>query len=142
MTKIKKTLAAIVAATTMAVSMGSVSVNAGYTSMTGSENYGSCYYMLSVNNCKAYGSFTSHSAVTRHCKIQVYLASSQTSTPLSGSVLATSSDVAPGGHLLTGTKDHSGHSSYYKHYYKAVLYGGAYGSNVPVVETIYLNLNE
>ncbi len=72
-----------------------------------------------------------------YCTVDLYLASSVTATPVSGSTKRGECDLS-NGNTLTVTKDQSGHGSY-RHCYKAQLYGGTVGP-VPVVETKYLNL--
>lgn len=137
----KRSLAAVIAVASLAVGMVGIAANASedpstYTS--GSESYGSCFYYLTVNsNCTAKGSVTSHSTTTRYCTVELYLASSVTASPVSGSTKKGDCDLS-NGNTLTVSKAQSGHGSN-RHCYKAQLYGGTVGP-VPIVETKYLNL--
>lgn len=137
----KKIAASIMAISTLAVSMVGIIANASedpYTSSWGSETYGSCFYYLTVDsNCTASGSVTSYSTTTRYCTVELYLASSVTATPVSGSTKTGACDLSCE-NTLTVSKAQNDHGSY-RHCYKAQLYGGTVGP-VPVVETKYLNL--
>lgn len=137
----KRSLAAVMAVASLAVGMVGIAANASedpYTSTFGSESYGSCFYYLTVNSdCKARGSVTNYGTTTRYCTVELYLASSVTATPVSGSNQKGACDLS-NGNTLTVSKAQSGHGSN-RHCYKAQLYGGTVGP-VPIVETKYLNL--
>lgn len=143
----KKITAAVMAATTLAVSMVGISTSAASysTSTTGSSNYGSCYYYLSLdkdNNYYNYGSCTSYSIATRYCTVSIYLASSVTATPAEGSELTAKGNLVPNDNGTTlCVSRHQRATGSYRYCYKANLYGGAEGPYVPIVETKYLSLS-
>ena len=116
-------------------------VQAGTTSITGSSTYGSWLYALSCNDNTHYqiGTSKNNGSVTRYCRVRVYLATSVTATPLSGSMESTSGDVAYTV-VLSASKTQSSKPSGYRYCFKGEIYGAAYAPNVPVVETKYLNL--
>lgn len=137
-TMLKKLSVTIMAAATLTVGMIGMNANAAGTYKFGDPNYGGNYYSLDVDNCTSTGNFYSHSTMTRHCTIELYLYNPNTRQTLSGSQKPASSDVESET-WLTVSKNYNGHNSAYKHYYKANLYGGTVGS-VPIVETVVLNL--
>ena len=134
----KKITAAVMAATTLTVGMIGINANATGTHKFGDPDYGGNYYSLNVDNCISNGYFYSHSTVTRHCTIELYLYNPNTGVTLSGSQKSVSSDVASET-WLSVSKNYTGHNSAYKHYYEANLFGGTVGP-VPIVETVVLNL--
>lgn len=77
---------------------------------------------------------------TRYSTIKLYVASSQNGTALAGKNGNGSSNLGSGS-TLTVSRDQSGHSSAYKHFYRGDLYGSSSGTNVPIVETKYLNIS-
>lgn len=134
----KKIAASVMAVATLAVSAAGMSASA--VSTTGSATYGSCKYTLTVSNCYATGTLKNNGTSTRYSTIKLYVASSQNGTALSGKNGNGSSNLGSGS-TLTVSRDQSGHSSAYKHFYRGDLYGSSSGANVPIVETTYLKVS-
>lgn len=141
----KKIAAALMAATTLAVSMvgmGTNAADAAYTdSEYGSAGYGSWYYSLSVSSHTSSAIIQNNGTVSRYNTMELSLIHRNAIqyTVVQGTEKTSSGVTAP--NEISGMgKAFGSHNILYSHGCKVMLYGSDKPQYSPVVETIYLTV--